>query len=84
MKDFFDEVIEIVHGSSLTKNQLAKELTDKLPQLKRKSGRIKQFLSTYCDRGRDQGGSANIGSGKNSKKNQGLKLRQIVNTERVI
>jgi len=53
MKDFFDEIIEIVHGSALTKAELAKELAAKLPQLKRKSERIKQFLSTYCDRGRD-------------------------------
>ena len=83
MKDFFDEVIEIVHGSALTKNQLAKELTDKLPQLKRKSERIKQFLSTYCDRGRDFI-STNIGSGNNSKNNKSLKVRQIVNTEKVI
>jgi len=51
IQDHLDEMIEVVHGSVLNKAQLAKELGEKLPQLKRKTEKIKTFLSTYCVRG---------------------------------
>ncbi len=54
MKNFFDEIIEVVHGSSLTKKELQKKLVETLPQLKRKSEKIKTFLSTYCERGHEK------------------------------
>ena len=31
MKNFFDEIIEVVHGSSLTKKELQKKLVETLP-----------------------------------------------------
>lgn len=40
-----------MHGSSLNKAQLEKELIEKLPKVTRKS--IKLFLSTYCERAHD-------------------------------
>ena len=49
-KDHILEVLEVVHGSSLTKAQLAKEVQEKVPSLNRKSQKIKQFLTDYCDR----------------------------------
>lgn len=52
LKDFVEDVITIVHGSQLNKAQLAKELYEKLPRLKRKS-QVQHFLSTYCNRTRN-------------------------------
>ena len=46
-------VMEVVHGSSKNKKDLEKEIQEKVPEVARKSAKIKQFLSTYCNRTKD-------------------------------
>lgn len=94
MKNFFDEIIEVVHGSSLTKKELQKKLVETLPQLKRKSERIKTFLSTYCERGHekvirpittaDQATVDMVGEKPSDLTKDKKVIRQIVNTDKVV
>ncbi len=92
MKNFFDEIIEVVHGSSLTKKELQKKLVETLPQLKRKSEKIKTFLSTYCERGHEKvirpiistSDQASVAvDGIDLTKDKKV-IRQIVNTDKVV
>ena len=75
------DVIEIVHGSSKTKKVLAKEVQEKLPQLKGR-GDVKTFLSTYCSRSRD--GAKSIGNEQNRVSTDSRKPRQMVNADKII
>ena len=75
------DVIEIVHGSSKTKKVLAKEVQEKLPQLKGR-GDVKTFLSTYCSRSRD--GAKSIGNEQNRVSTESRKQRQMVNADKII
>lgn len=69
LKDLFEIIIEHVHGSQLTKKELAKELQEKLPQMRRKAGKIQEFLTTYCTRGRqnDEDGQVMATAGSKQK-----------------
>ena len=80
-KDHVLDVIEIVHGSSKTKKVLAKEVQEKLPQLKGR-GDVKSFLSTYCSRSRD--GAKSMGNEQNRVSNDSRKPRQMVNADKII
>ena len=52
LKEHIDEIIEIVHGSQLSKAELAKQIIQKLPtQLPRKAEKVKTFLKDYCSKG---------------------------------
>ena len=64
-----------MHGSSLTKAQLTKEVQEKVPSLSRKSNQIKQFLKDYCFRD-----ILAVNTVDNKKK----QLRQMVNADKVI
>ena len=55
--------------------------------MKRKSGKIQEFLATYCSRGRDEGpdaaGAGNV-QGQSKGKRSSQKLRNIVNVDKVL
>ena len=42
------------------KKELLKELSDKLPQVKGRSEKLKSFLSTYCDKAKDTIGANKV------------------------
>ena len=81
IKDHVLDVIEIVHGSSKTKKDLAKEVQEKLPQLTNR-GDVKTFLTTYCSRSRD--GAKSIGNEQNRVSTDSRKPRQMVNADKII
>ena len=80
-KDHVLDVIEIVHGSSKTKKDLAKVVQEKLPQLKGRND-VKTFLTTYCSRSRD--GAKSIGNEQNRVSTDSRKPRQMVNADKII
>ena len=89
IKDHINEVIQHVHGSSLSKHELEKELTEKLPNVTRKS--INQFLRDYCKRAPDVEDGPGLDENdpnkrrqSNSKKRSQSRQRQMVNVDKVV